>query len=77
MEEEQKRVYKIPINYRNPGKWRSIPIPNLIEGIVVGFIFEYFLMKIPFTFQFRIVALIVTFAGIVFLFVRGVNGERV
>ena len=59
--EEEARKYNLPINYKNPGKWRSIPIPNLVEGIVVGFIFEYFLMKIPFTFQFRIVTLIVTF----------------
>jgi len=75
--EEEARKYNLPINYKNPGKWRSIPIPNLVEGIVVGFIFEYFLMKIPFTFQFRIVTLIVTFSAIVFLFVKGVNGERV
>lgn len=75
--EEEKRIYRLPINYRNPGKWKSIPIPNLIEGVIVGFVFEYFLMKIPFTFQFRIVTLIVTFSGIVFLFVKGVNGERV
>lgn len=76
MEEEAKK-YNLPINYKNPGKWRSIPIPNLAEGITVGLIVEYFLMKIPFTFQFRIVTLIVTFSAIVFIFVKGVNGERV
>lgn len=74
---EEPKVYNIPGNYKNPGKWRSLPIPNLIEGIVAGFIFESLLMKIPFTFQFRIVALVVTFAAILLVFIRGVNGERI
>jgi len=74
---EEPKIYNIPGNYKNPGKWRSLPIPNLIEGIVVGFIFESLLMKIPFTFQFRIVALVVTFAAILLVFIRGVNGERI
>lgn len=75
--DEKPDVYNIPLNYKTPGKWRSIPIPNLVEGIIAAGIVEYFLMQIPFTFQFRIITFILTSSAIIVLFVHGINGERV
>lgn len=75
--DENPEVYNIPTNYKTAGKWRSISIPNLCEGVAVAVIVNFFLLKIPFTFQFKMVVTIVSFALIVVIFVRGINGERV
>ena len=75
--DEEPRIYNIPLNYKNPGKWRSLLIPNLAEGIIVAVIVEYFLMKIPFTFQFGAIVFILSSAAIIVAFTRGINGERV
>ena len=77
MQDEELEVYNIPLNYRNAGTYRGIPIPNAIEGAIVAIIFEFFFMRISFTFQFRMVAFFVTSIGIMVLFIRGINGDRI
>jgi hypothetical protein len=77
MSEELDDIYDIPGNYKTPGKWKGYSIPSAIEGVIVASIFEFMLMQAPFTFTFRVVIFIVSFVGILFLFIRGINGERI
>lgn len=75
--DEKPEIYHLPSNYKTAGRWKNISIPNLIEGVIFAFIVDYFIVQVSFTFQFKLLAVILCTSGIVLAFVKGINGERV
>lgn len=74
---EDLNTYKIPPNYKQAGTWRSLRIPNLIEGIVIAIVADFIILKIPFTYQFKMIVLILLSCGCVAFSLYGINGERI
>ena len=76
-QEEDLNTYSIPLNYKQAGTWKNLRIPNLIEGVILAVIADSFIIKMPFTFQFKILVLIILSGGILIFAIHGINGERI
>ena len=76
-QEEALNTYSIPLNYKQAGTWKNLRIPNLIEGVILAVIADSFIIKMPFTFQFKILVLIILSGGILIFAIHGINGERI
>lgn len=77
IEDEDLNTYIIPLNYNTPGKWRNLSIPNLIEGGILAALVDIPILSIPFTYQFKLILLILCSTGMIGLALVGINGERI
>lgn len=71
------RKFWIPSNFKEPQKFRGIPIRNIIEGGVCAFLLYKLIMLTPFVPTIKLYACIFICGGVLAVGIIGIRGESV
>ncbi|MCR5396583.1 MAG: hypothetical protein K6E64_03850 [Lachnospiraceae bacterium] len=77
MEQQQPDQYYIPDNYSDEHQFRGIPYRNIIEALIVVYVFYKLIQATPFVLSIRLTAVLIVCGGLGVFFLIGIKGESV